>query len=221
MGINNIFKFVRKFAPSVEKAVYNMQTAPSKVKLNKSKDVLHLHWNDGPHGEKISNGIATAMRRFNEADHGTVARLGADAAEYSYGLSHDSTPLFFQLGNRWANQGKAKFVEIEGEPIMARLNTVPTKKTGKKPVWTQEYVDKLVDQVKAINELQGTNFPLPRLVQKEHPALAKFKNDSAQYNWMLKSLGVKPITFVEIPNIGLLKFKKGGRLVKRNKFSIK
>ena len=128
---------------------------------------------------------------------------------------------FFSLGNRWANQGKAKFVEIEGEPIVARLNTEPTKKTGKKPVWTQEYVDKLIDQVKAINELQGTNFSLPRLVQKEHPALAKFKDDPSQYNWMLKSLGIKPITYVEIPNIGLLKFKKGGRLIKRNNFSIK
>ena len=94
-GINNIVKLVRQFAPSVERAVYDMQTAPSKVKLNPLRDILHLHWNDGPHGEKISNGTATAMRRFNEADHGTVARLGADATEYNYGLSHDSAPLFF------------------------------------------------------------------------------------------------------------------------------
>lgn len=220
-GINNIIKFTRKFAPSVEKAIYNMQTAPSKVKLDKLKDVLHLHWNDSPYGEKISNGMATAMKKFRDAEHGTVARLGADATEYDYGLSHDSAPIFFQLGNRWVKQGKAKFVEIEGEPTVARLNTVPTKKTGNTPVWTQEYVDNLVNYIKSINELQGTNFALPRLVQKEHPALAQYKQNPVMYNWMLNKLKVKPITYVEIPNIGLLKFRKGGGLVKKNKFSIK
>ena len=220
-NVNNLIKLVRKFAPSAEKAVYNIQTAPSKVKLNKLKDILHLHWNDSPYGEKVSNGITTAMKRFNEADHGIVARLGADATEYSYGLSHDSAPLFFSLGNRWIKQGKAKFVEIEGEPIMARLNTISTKKTGEKPVWTQEYVDKLANQIKEINKLQGTNFALPRLVQEENPVLSKFKNNPFMYNWMINKLGVKPVTHVEIPNIGLLKFNNGGRLIRKNNFSIK
>ena len=152
------------------------------------------------------------MKRFNEADHGIVARLGADATEYSYGLSHDSAPLFFSLGNRWIKQGKAKFVEIEGEPIMARLNTISTKKTGEKPVWTQEYVDKLANQIKEINKLQGTNFALPRLVQ-EIPSIIP--------QYMINLLGVKPVTHVEIPNIGLLKFNNGGRLIRKNNFSIK
>lgn len=92
---------------------------------------------------------------------------------------------------------------------------------GNKPIWTQEYVNNLANYIKSINELQSTNFALPRLVQKEHPALDKFKQNPAMYKWMVNSLGVKPITYVEIPNIGLLKFRKGGRLVKRNKFSIK
>lgn len=211
-NVNNLIKLVRKFAPSTEKAVYNIQTAPSKVKLNKLKDILHLHWNDGPYGEKVSNGIATAMKRFNEADHGIVARLGADIGEYSHGLSHDSAPLFFQLGTRWAKQGKAKFVAIEGEPAVTVLNTVPTKKTGEKPVWTQEYVDKLANQIKEINKLQGTNFALPRLVQEIPSILPQY---------MINQLGVKPVTRVKIPNIGLLKFNNGGRLIRKNNFSIK
>ena len=211
-NVNNLIKLVRKFAPSAEKAVYNIQTAPSKVKLNKLKDILHLHWNDGPYGEKVSNGIATAMKRFNEADHGIVARLGADIGEYSHGLSHDSAPLFFQLGTRWAKQGKAKFVAIEGEPAVTVLNTVPTKKTGEKPVWTQEYVDKLANQIKEINKLQGTNFALPRLVQEIPSILPQY---------MINQLGVKPVTRVKIPNIGLLKFNNGGRLIRKNNFSIK
>ncbi len=41
------------------------------------------------------------------------------------------------------------------------------------------------------------------------------------YNWLLKTDRGKPTAFVEIPNIGLLKFREGGRLNKRNKFSIK
>ncbi len=59
------------------------------------KDILHLHWNDGPRGEKIQNGVSTAMKRFEKADHGTVARMGESDTDYDRGLSHDSAPLFF------------------------------------------------------------------------------------------------------------------------------
>lgn len=213
MNLSNLLKNGKRlFAPAIKEAIYTMETAPDKVKLDKFKDILHLHWNDGPYGEKITNGVATAMKRFNNADHGVVARLGDEVGDAGYGLSHDSAPLFFNLGTRWGKQGKAKFVAIQNEPALVRLNTVPTKKTGEKPIWTQEYVDKLIDQVKAINELQGTNFALPRLVQKDNPILAKYKNNPSMYNWMLNKLGAKPQEiYVEIPNIGLLKFKNGGK----------
>lgn len=207
-GYATVFK--RIFAPAFQKAVYTWETAPKSVILNKAKDILHLHWNDGTTGKKVANGFQEAMQKFNEADHGVVARLGADAQNFNNGLSHDSAPLFLSLGQRWAKQGKAKFVAIDGEPAMVQLNTVPTKLTGEKPVWTQEYVDKLAKYVKDINELQGTNFPLPRLVQKENTKIAKFKSNPSLYNWMLQRTPAF-YTEVEIPNIGLLKFRKGGK----------
>lgn len=173
----------RLFAPAKALAVYTKETAPSVVKLNPKKDILHLHWNDGPRGEKITNGVASAIKRFNETDHGVVARLGDEVGDAGYGLSHDSAPLFFNLGTRWGNQGKAKFVAIQNEPALVRLNTVPTKKTGEKPVWTQEYVDKLIDQVKAINELQGTDFALPRLVVPEFKPHRGVKPGTSYYEW--------------------------------------
>lgn len=166
MNTKIISNLLRKFALASKPAVYTMKTAPSKVKLDKVKDILHMHWNDSPQGERISNGVSSAIQKFNKADHGIVARLGADTTEYNYGLSHDSAPLFLSLGTRWAKQGKARFVEIQGEPAMVRLNTIPQKGTTSKPNWTQEYVDKLYDKIKTINELQGTSYPLPRLVQK-------------------------------------------------------
>lgn len=200
----------RIFAPAFQKAVYTLENAPKSVKLDKLKDILHLHWNNGTSEKKIANGLQEALKMFNEADHGIVARMGADAQNFNNGLSHDSAPLFLSLGRRWLKQGKAKFVTIDGEPVMVQLNTVPTKLTGEKPVWTQEYVDKLAQQIKEINDLQGTNFPLPRLIQEENTKIAKFKNNPSLYNWMLQRSPAF-YTKVEIPNIGLLKFRNGGK----------
>lgn len=176
----------RKF--STEAPVYTSKTAPKKLVIGKH-DIGEFHMNDGSEGARVLKDrevVAMAEKAFMDAKHGQAARIGESLDDASYGLSATSAPLFLNFGRKWQRKGLGGFVKPVGEPELVKPNVVAkwiADARGQYHQLDDKFIQNVNKHVNEINKL-GYSFPLAQRVNGD----------------------------ILIPNIGFLKYKKGGSL---------
>lgn len=200
----------RKFAKATDAPIYTKETAPKKLKLDK-RDVTEMHLNDDSEFSEQIFGkelITSLNKRFADADHGTAIRVGFSLDDANDGLSSASAPLFYKMSRRWAGQNKGSYFVPKGEPEMVRMNKVAqwqeTPDGKVHPPFNQELVDRLNKEINEINKL-GYSFKPAAFVKRQNP----YEPGSVLYKQFESN---KNNNQLFIPNIGFLKFNKGGIL---------
>lgn len=210
--VSDAVRNARRYSSRVP--VYNKANAPKTLKVN-DKDITEMHLNDNSeHAEHLKDDevFKAMLQRFNAAPHGTAVRVGESLADPNHGLSSASAPLFYKMSRRWAGQGKGGYFIPEGEDALVEMNKVAQniEAAGKQvhAPFNQDLVDKLNKEIAEINKL-GYNFPEARLQAFKNP----FKPHHPLYEDYQKIASKKGKLL--IPNIGFLKYQKGGKNVFR------